>query len=104
MKKAGLKLFVLFLSVLVLAGCGSKMDRDAKKMAKRVIEMEHIRDRRGDRSNIYGKPMTDQEYQQYLDEYIEYSSEMLGKYSETPEQKHEFYQLVQRKVDEMKGK
>ena len=38
------------------------------------------------------------------EQYIAISPLMLEKYSETPDQKHEFYQLVEKKADEMRKK
>ncbi len=35
---------------------------------------------------------------------MEYANKMLEKYSETPDQKHEFYQLVEKKAKEMKNR
>lgn len=103
MKKA---LFSLLMIVLVttMVGCSSQMDRDATKMAKRVVELEQVQKRMEDRSNLGGKRMTKQEYEQYSRDYFEYANKMLEKYSETPEQKREFYQLVEKKANEMKNK
>ena len=89
---------------MLLAGCSSQMDRDATKMAKRVVEHEQVRKRMEDRSNLGGRRMTEQEYEQYSREYIEYANKMLEKYSETREQKQEFYQLVEKKANEMRKK
>jgi outer membrane murein-binding lipoprotein Lpp len=104
MKKTELKLLALLLTVILLAGCTSQMDRDANKMAKRVVEFEQVQKRMEDRSNLGGKRMSEQEFQQYAKEYMEYANKMLEKYSETPDQKHEFYQLVEKKAKEMKNK
>lgn len=104
MKKTELKLLALLLTVMLLAGCNSQMDRDANKMAKRVVEFEQVQKRMEDRSNLGGKRMSEQEFQQYAKEYMEYANKMLEKYSETPDQKHEFYQLVEKKAKEMKNK
>lgn len=104
MKKTELKLLALLLTVMLLAGCTSQMDRDANKMAKRVVEFEQVQKRMEDRSNLGGKRMSEQEFQQYAKEYMEYANKMLEKYSETPDQKHEFYQLVEKKAKEMKNK
>ena len=99
-------LFSLLMIVLVttMVGCSSQMDRDATKMAKRVVELEQVQKRMEDRSNLGGKRMTKQEYEQYSRDYFEYANKMLEKYSETPEQKREFYQLVEKKANEMKNK
>lgn len=104
MEKTELKLLALLLTVILLAGCTSQMDRDANKMAKRVVEFEQVQKRMEDRSNLGGKRMSEQEFQQYAKEYMEYANKMLEKYSETPDQKHEFYQLVEKKAKEMKNK
>ena len=104
MKKTELKLLALLLTVILLAGCTSQMDRDANKMAKRVVEFEQVQKRMEDRSNLGAKRMSEQEFQQYAKEYMEYANKMLEKYSETPDQKHEFYQLVEKKADEMRKK
>jgi hypothetical protein len=80
------------------------MERDATKMAKRVVELEQVQKRMEDRSNLGGKRMSKQEFEQYSREYIEYANKMLEKYSETREQKQEFYQLVEKKADEMRNK
>ena len=104
MKKTELRLLALTLLVVLLLGCSSQMDRDATKMAKRVVELEQVQKRMEDRSNLGGKRMTKQEYEQYSRDYIEYANKMLEKYSETPEQKREFYQLVEKKANEMKNK
>lgn len=104
MKRIESKLIALLLTVILLAGCSSQMDRDANKMAKRVVEFEQVQKRMEDRSNLGGKRMSEQEFQQYAKEYMEYANKMLEKYSETPDQKHEFYQLVEKKAKEMKNK
>lgn len=94
----------LILATFLSAGCSSQMERDATKMAKRVVEHEQVRKRMEDRSNLGGKRMTEKEYEQYSREYIEYANKMLEKYSKTREQKQEFYQLVEKKANEMKSK
>lgn len=104
MKRIELILIALLLTVILLAGCSSQMDRDANKMAKRVVEFEQVQKRMEDRSNLGGKCMSEQEFQQYAKEYMEYANKMLEKYSETPDQKHEFYQLVEKKAKEMKNR
>lgn len=104
MKNMRLKFWALFLTMLFFTSCSSQMDRDATKMAKRVVEHEQVRKRMEDRSNLGGKRMTEQEYEQYSREYIEYANKMLEKYSDTRVQKQEFYQLVEKKADEMRKK
>lgn len=97
-------ILALILATFLLVGCSSQMERDATKMAKRVVEHEQIRKRIEDRSNLGGKRMTEKEYEQYSREYIEYANKMLEKYSKTREQKQEFYQLVEKKANEIKNK
>lgn len=104
MKNMRLKFWALFLAMLFFTSCSSQMDRDATKMAKRVVEHEQVRKRMEDRSNLGGKRMTEQEYEQYSREYIEYANKMLEKYSDTRVQKQQFYQLVEKKADEMRKK
>jgi len=103
MKKLLLSLLT-FILVAMIIGCSSSMEKDATKMAKRVIELEQVQKRMEDRSNLGGKRMTKQEYEQYSREYIEYANKMLEKYSETKEQRQEFFELVDKKVKEMKNK
>lgn len=97
-------ILALILATFLLVSCSSQMERDATKMAKRVVEFEQVQKRMEDRSNLGGKRMSEQEFQQYAKEYMEYATKMLEKYSETPDQKHEFYQLVEKKAKEMKNK
>lgn len=104
MKNMKLKFLTLFLTLMFFASCSSQMERDATKMAKRVVELEQVQKRMEDRSNLGGKRMSKQEFEQYSREYIEYANKMLEKYSETREQKQEFYQLVEKKADEMRNK
>jgi len=104
MKKLKLQFLTLFFSAMFFASCASQMDRDATKMAKRVVELEQVQKRMEDRSNLSGKRMTEKEYEQYSREYIEYANKMLEKYSKTREQKQEFYQLVEKKANEMRNK
>lgn len=104
MRKFRLMLLTLSLTVMFFASCSSQMERDATKMAKRVVELEQVQKRMEDRSNLGGKRMTEQEYERYSREYIEYANKMLEKYGETREQKQEFYQLVEKKADEMRNK
>ena len=104
MRKSRLKLLTLSLTVMFFVSCSSQMERDATKMAKRVVEFEQVQKRMEDRSNLGGKRMSKQEFEQYSREYIEYANKMLEKYSETREQKQEFYQLVEKKANEMKKK
>ncbi len=95
---------VLLLSVMLLVACSSQMERDVNKMAERVVEFRRMQERMKDRSNLAGKRMTKKEYEQYTREYMEYSSKMLDKYSETPEQRREFYRLVEERAKELNKK
>ena len=100
--------FFIVMSVVVglilFSSCGSQMERDATKMAERVVELEQVQKRMNNRSNFGGKRMSEQEYDQYAREYIEYANKMLEKYSETREQRQEFSRLVEKKADEMRNK
>ena len=77
------------------------MDRDANKLAKRIVEFEYEQNRMKSHSNLYGKRMTEQEFEQYSQDFLEFTDEMLEKYSETPEQRSEFCLLVERKAEEL---
>ncbi|MBQ8542674.1 MAG: hypothetical protein IJ436_04295 [Bacteroidaceae bacterium] len=96
-----MKKIVLVLSVILLVGCSSQIERDVNSMAERVVEFKQVQERMKDYSNLRGKRMTRQEYELYARDYIEYSSKMLDKYSETPEQRKEFYRLVEERVKEL---
>lgn len=101
MKKTKLKLIVLLLSVILLAGCGSQMERDAKRLAKRAVEFEQVTKRMEDRSNLGGKRMTEEEYQKYALEQMEFANKMLEKYK-TPEQRQKFNELVKKEIEKIK--
>ena len=104
-KKTISVLLVLSLSILLLTGCSNQiMNWDAYKLAKRVVELEQVQKRMDDRSNLRGKRMSKQEYENYYHEFNRYANKMLEKYSETPEQKQEFYNLVENKVNRIKNK
>ena len=103
MKKTRLTLLALLLSMVLLAGCSS-MESDANKLAKKIVEMEQVQKRMEDRSNLGGKRMTQQEFEEYSKEYIEYTNKMLEKYGKTPEQRKEFTELVNKKVEELRNK
>lgn len=90
--------------MLAFPSCASQMERDATKMAKRAVEFEQITKRMEDRSNLGGKRMSEQEYDQYARGYIEFAKNMFNKYDETPEMKEEFYEMVNDKMDELKSK
>lgn len=89
-------------AVLLLGSCGSSMERDAEKMAKRAIEFEQMQQRSQDRSNLYGKPMSREEQEKATKEYIEFSNRMMSKYNETPEVHNEFVDMVNKKIREKK--
>ena len=86
----------------VCSACGSQMERDASKLAKRAVEMEQVQQRFGDRSNLQGKPMSREELNAYIEEYTEYTNQMLEKYSQTPEMSAEFIQLVDAKKQQLR--
>ena len=46
--------------------------------------------------------MSEQEYQQYARDYIEFANKLNAKYSETPEMHEEFYNMVEKKMKELK--
>jgi hypothetical protein len=100
------KLFTLSIALgmmLAFPSCASQMERDATKMAKRAIEFEQTTKRMEDRSNLGGKRMSEQEYDQYARDYIEFANQLHKKYSQTPEEQERFYQLVEKKRNELKG-
>lgn len=80
------------------------MERDAKVMAKRVVEFEQVHKRYSDRSNFMGKPMSREELERYNNEYIEFATSMLAKYNETPEMHQEFYKMVEEKAEQLRKK
>ena len=102
MKKIFLVLSVVLGMLLTFSSCASQMERDAEKMAKRAVELEQAQHRMEDRSNIGGRRMTEQEYQQLDRDYIEFASKLNAKYYETREQHEEFYKLVDQKIKELK--
>lgn len=89
-------------AMTIFASCGSQMERDAEKMAKRAIEFEQVQKRFGDRSNLFGQPMSREELEKYNKEYIEYANQMFEKYGETPEMHTEFAQMVNKKMEELR--
>ena len=101
MKKLRLMIMIC-VSFFVFSACGTSMERDAKKMAERAVEFEQTQRRFGHRSNLYGKPMSRAEYEQYTKEYIEFSNEMLAKYSETLEMQREFTEMVNKEIEKLK--
>lgn len=95
-----LKLLAVGLIVLSVSACGSEIDRDATKMAESSIELNQLRQRMSNRSNLGGKPVSRQELQRYEQKHIELFNEMSGKYGSSPEQWNEFQQLVNQKIKE----
>ena len=95
-----LKLFTASLILLTVSACGSEIDRDATKMAESSIELEQLRQRKNDRSNLNGKPVSRQELQRYEQEHIELFNQMSEKYGNSPKQWKEFKQLVNQKIKE----
>lgn len=89
-------------AVLLLSSCTSQMERDAEKMAKKAYQLEQSAKKMENRSNLGGRRMTEQEYDQQAREYIEFANRLHEKYSKTPEMKEEFYKLVDRKLKEKK--
>ena len=108
MRKFLFTLSVLLGMMIMFPSCKSQMERDAEKMAKRGVELEEVMHRmerqKNDRSNLYGKGMSDEEYDQFARDYIEFANKLHQKYSETPEMKEEFYKLVEEKTREIKNK
>ena len=102
MKKVLITLSFILGMILVFPACTSQMERDAEKMAKRAVELEQVIKRMDDRSNLGGKRMSEQEYQQYASDYIEFANRLHEKYSKTPGMKEEFYKLVDKKMKELK--
>ena len=86
----------------MIVSCGSQMERDAKKMAKRVVEFEKVQQRFSNRSNLMGKPMSREELEKYNKEYMEYATSMLEKYDETPEMRQEFYKMGEEKAQQLR--
>lgn len=95
-----LKLLATGLVLLAVSSCGSEMDRDASKIAESAIELQHLRQRAADRSNLHGKPVSRQELQRYAQKHVELFNQMNEKYGSSPEQWNEFKQLVNQKIKE----
>lgn len=93
-----LKLLATSLVLLTVSACGSEIDRDATKMAESSIELQQLRQRMNDRSNLHGKPVSRQEVQCYERKHIELFNQMSEKYGSSPEQWKEFQQLVNQKI------
>ena len=95
-----LKLLAAGLTFLAISACGSEIDRDASKMAESSIELNKLRQRMNDRSNLHGKPASRQEVQSYEQKHIELFNEMSEKFGTSPDQWKEFQQLVNQKIKE----
>lgn len=104
MRKALITLSLILGMILVFPACTSQMERDAEKLAKRAVELEQVVKRMEDRSNLGGKRMSEQEYQQYASDYIKFANRLHEKYNKTPEMKEEFYSMVEKKKKEIKNK
>ena len=102
MKKRLITLSVIFGMVLAFPSCASQMERDATKLAKRAVELEQVQKRMENRLNLGGKCMSEQEYQQYARDYIEFANKLTKKYNDTPEMREEFYEMVKEKMNELK--
>ena len=106
MKKVIITMSIALGMMLSFPSCGSQMERDADKMAKRAVEFEQttmrMEQQKRDRSNMNGKRMSEQEYRQYVREYTEFANQMLEKYGESQEMKAEFKRMVDRKIENIK--
>lgn len=95
-----LKFVAACLLLLTVTACGSEIDRDAAKMAESSIELNQLRQRMNDRSNLHGKPVSRQEFRRYELKHIELFNQMSEKYGSSREQWKEFQQLVNKKIQE----
>lgn len=95
-----LKLLATGIILLAVSACGSEIDRDATKMAESSIELNQLRQRMNDRSNLHGKPVSIQELQRYEQKHIELFNQMSEKYGNSREQWNEFQRLVNQKIQE----
>lgn len=102
MRKFLITVSVVVVMIIAFPSCASQMERDAAKLAKRAVELEQVQKRMEDRSNLGGKRMSEQEYQQYARDYIEFANKLNMKYSDTPEMHEEFYKMVNEKMKELK--
>lgn len=89
------------LAAFMFSSCSSPMERDAKRMAKRVIEFEQLQRRFEDRSNLFGKPISRQEIEQETKEFIEFANQMYDKYSESVENRQEFNEMVEKEIKKL---
>lgn len=88
---------------VIFSACSSSMERDAKRVAKRAIEFQQLQQRYGDRSNLFGKPLSSQEMEQETREYIDFVNNILQKYSESIEVRQEFNDMVNKEIRRMNG-
>ncbi len=95
-----LKLLAAGLVLLTVSACASEIERDATKMAESAIELNQLRQRMNDRSNLHGKPVSRQEFYRYEQKHIELFNQMSEKYGSSREQWKEFTQLVDEKIKE----
>ncbi|MGM9801257.1 MAG: hypothetical protein ACI309_02990 [Candidatus Limisoma sp.] len=95
-----LKLLATGLVLLTVSACGSEIDRDATKVAESSIELQQLRQRMNDRSNLHGKPISRQEVQSQQKKHIELFNQMSEKYGSSQEQWKEFQELVNQKIKE----
>ncbi len=95
-----LKHLAVCLIILTVSACGSEIDRDATKMAESSIELNQLRQRMNDRSNLHGKPVSRQKLHRYEQKHIELFNQMSEKYGRSREQWKEFQQLVNKKIQE----
>jgi len=94
------KYLAAYLILLTVSACGSEIDRDATKMAESSIELNQLRQRMNDRSNLHGKPISRQEFNRYEQKHIELFNQMSEKYGHSLEEWKEFQQLVNKKIRE----
>lgn len=96
-KKIGLLFSIVSVMAMIFTACSSEIERDADMMIQREIEYRETNIRFLDRSNLHGKPMSRQELEAYNREYEEFCNQMMAKYSQTPEMRDEFKQLLNEK-------
>lgn len=89
---------------MTLVGCDSNIESDATRMAKKSLELEKVQKQMGNRSNLGGKRMSNDEYNEYCRDYINFANKMSEKYSETLEQHRAFSKLVEQKKRELRNK
>lgn len=87
--------------LFALTACGSSMESDAKKVAKRAIEIEQVYKSLDDRSNLSGSR---ESKEQKFREYTEFANKMLEKYGQDRETREKFNELVEKEIKNLKGK